>query len=246
MADIVKHVGIYGQKKCVVVFREVPEESDQCLIVLSDGLEGRMHDELMAIVEGIEAQTAKDLADVLNRRQFSDGTNMLTQLHYAKRLTKVSTDMVDLTPLPGQRIGLAQLNDELRKIDTGYVPPTNDLSNETNLLESARNKPWSERTADEASAYNQNQTRAASDIAAEAGSDAGVSLNIGEDAPAPTAQEAIEPSAAQGLLIQASMMKEDAERLLAEASQKEQQAYNADPSLKPKRGRGRPKKSELA
>jgi hypothetical protein len=246
MADIVKHVGIYGQKKCVVVFREVPEESDQCLIVLSDGLEGRMHDELMAIVEGIEAQTAKDLADVLNRRQFSDGTNMLTQLHYAKRLTKVSTDMVDLTPLPGQRIGLAQLNDELRKIDTGYVPPTNDLSNETDLLESAKNKPWSERTADEASAYNQNQTRSASDIATEAGRDNGVSLNIGEDAPAPPAQEAIEPSAAQGLLIQASMMKEDAERLLAEASQKEQQAYDADPSLKPKRGRGRPKKSESA
>ena len=246
MADIVKHVGIYGQKKCVVVFREVPEESDQCLIVLSDGLEGRMHDELMAIVEGIEAQTAKDLADVLNRRQFSDGTNMLTQLHYAKRLTKVSTDMVDLTPLPGQRIGLAQLNDELRKIDTGYVPPTNDLSNETDLLESAKNKPWSERTADEASAYNQNQTRSASDIATEAGRDNGVSLNIGEDAPAPPAQEAIEPSAAQGLLIQASMMKEDAERLLAEASQKEQQAYDADPSLKPKRGRGRPRKSESA
>ncbi len=246
MADIVKHVGIYGQKKCVVVFREVPEESDQCLIVLSDGLEGRMHDELMAIVEGIEAQTAKDLADVLNRRQFSDGTNMLTQLHYAKRLTKVSTDMVDLTPLPGQRIGLAQLNDELRKIDTGYVPPTNDLSNETDLLESAKNKPWSERTADEASAYNQNQTRSASDIATEAGRGNGVSLNIGEDAPAPPAQEAIEPSAAQGLLIQASMMKEDAERLLAEASQKEQQAYDADPSLKPKRGRGRPRKSESA
>jgi len=244
MADIVKHVGIYGQKKCVVVFREVPNETDQCLIVLSDGLEGRMHDELMAIVEGIEAQTAKDLADVLNRRQFSDGSNMLTQLHYAKRLTKVGTDMVDLTPLPGQRVGLAQLNDELRKIDTGYVPPTNDLSNETELLESAKNKPWSERTADEASAYNQSQTRAAADIASDASRDAGVSLSIGEDAPAPPAQEAIEPSAAQGLLIQASMMKEDAERLLAEASQKEQQAYDADPSLKPKRGRGRPKKSE--
>jgi hypothetical protein len=32
--------------------------------------------------------------------------------------------------------------------------------------------------------------------------------------------------------------------LLSEASQKEQQAYDADPSLKPKRGRGRPKKSD--
>jgi hypothetical protein len=244
MADIVKHVGQYGQKKCVVVFREVPNETDQCLIVLSDGLEGRMHDELMDVIVGPEAQSSKDLADVLNRRQFSDGTNMLTSLHYAKRLTKVGTDMVDLTPLPGQRVPLAKLNEELRKIEGGYVPPTNDLSNESALLESAKQKPWSERTADEASAYNQSQTRSATDIASDASRDAGVSLSIGEDAPAPPAQEAIEPSAAQGLLIQANMMKEDAERLLSEASQKEQQAYDADPSLKPKRGRGRPKKSD--
>ena len=151
--------------------------------------------------------------------------------------------MVDLTPLPGQRVGLAQLNEELRKIDGGYVPPTNDLNNESALLESAKNKPWSERTADEAAAYNQAQTRNAADVASDAAKDDGVSLNIGEDAPAP-AQAPVEPSAAQGLLIQANMMKEDAERLLAEAKVKEQQAYDADPSLKPKRGRGRPKKSE--
>ena len=243
MADIVKHVGQYGQKKCVVVFREVPNEEDQCLIVMSDTLEGRMHDELMDVITGPEAQSAKDLADVLNRRQFSDGSNMLTQLHYAKRLTKVATNMVDLTPLPGQRVQLAELNEELRKIEGGYVPPTNDLSNESALLESAKNKPWSERTADEAAAYNQAQTRNANQVASEAARDDGVSLNIGEDAPAPQAQ-AVEPSAAQGLLIQAQMMKEDAERLLTEAKAKEQQAYDADPSLKPKRGRGRPKKSE--
>jgi len=243
MADIVKHVGQYGQKKCVVVFREVPNEEDNCLIVLSDGLEGRMHDELMDVVEGPEAQSAKDLADVLNRRQFSDGSNMLTQLHYAKRLTKVATNMVDLTPLPGQRIALNQLNEELRKIDGGYVAPTNDLNNESALLESARNKPWSERTAEEAAAYNRSQTRNASDVATDAAKDDGVSLNIGEDAPAPEAQASVEPSAAQGLLIQAQMMKEDAQRLLAEAEAKEQQAFAADPSLKPKRGRGRPKKS---
>ena len=243
MADIVKHVGQYGQKRCVVVFREVPNEEDQCLIVMSDTLEGRMHDELMEVIEGPEAQSAKDLADVLNRRQFSDGSNMLTQLHYAKRLTKVATNMVDLTPLPGQRVQLAELNEELRKIDGGYVPPTNDLSNESALLESAKNKPWSERTADEAAAYNQAQTRNANQVASEAARDDGVSLSIGEDAPAP-AQAPVEPSAAQGLLIQANMMKEDAERLLAEAKVKEQQAYDADPSLKPKRGRGRPKKSE--
>lgn len=243
MANIVKHVGQYGQKKCVVVFREVPNEEDNCLIVLSDSLEGRMHDELMGVVEGPEAQSAKDLADVLNRRQFSDGSNMLTQLHYAKRLTKVATDMVDLTPLPGQRVPLSQLNDEVRKIDGGYVPPTNDLSNESELLESARNKPWSERSPEEASAYNNAQTRNANDVATEASADDGVSLDIG-GVEAPTSDTSLtEPNIAQGLLIQAQMMKEDAERLLAEAKEKEQQAYDADPSLKPKRGRGRPKKS---
>jgi len=243
MANMVKHVGQYGQKKCVVVFREVPNEEDNCLIVLSDTLEGRMHDELMGVVEGPEAQSAKDLADVLNRRQFSDGSNMLTQLHYAKRLTKVATDMVDLTPMPGQRVPLSQLNEEVRKIDGGYVPPTNDLSNESELLENARNKPWSERTPEEASAYNNAQTRNAADVASEASADDGVSLDIG-GVEAPVSDTAsTEPNIAQGLLIQAQMMKEDAERLLTEAKEKEQQAYDADPSLKPKRGRGRPKKS---
>ena len=243
MANIVKHVGQYGQKKCVVVFREVPNEEDNCLIVLSDGLEGRMHDELMGVVEGPEAQSAKNLADVLNRRQFSDGSNMLTSLHFAKRLTKVGVNMVDMTPLPGQRVSLKSLNDEIRKIDGGYVPPTNDLNNESELLESARNKPWSERTPEEASAYNQSQTRNAEQVASEASKDDGVSLDIGSAGEQPQESAPQEPSVAQGLLIQAQMMKEDAERLLVEAEQKEQQAYDADPSLKPKRGRGRPKKS---
>ena len=243
MANIVKHVGQYGQKKCVVVFREVPNEEDNCLIVLSDGLEGRMHDELMGVVEGPEAQSAKNLADVLNRRQFSDGSNMLTSLHFAKRLTKVGVNMVDMTPLPGQRVSLESLNEEIRKIDGGYVPPTNDLNNESELLESARNKPWSERTPEEASAYNQSQTRNAEQVASEVSKDDGVSLDIGSAGEQPQESAPQEPSVAQGLLIQAQMMKEDAERLLVEAEQKEQQAYDADPSLKPKRGRGRPKKS---
>jgi len=151
---------------------------------------------------------------------------------------------VDLIPLPGQRVGLVQLNQELKKIDGGYVPPTNDLANEAELLESANRKPWSERTAEEATAYNQSQTRNAREVATEAAKGDGVSVDIGGASEiVDNAEAPMEPSAAQGLLIQAQMMKEDAERLLTEAQQKEEQAYNADPSLKPKRGRGRPKKS---
>ena len=47
MADIMKHVGKYGDKPCVVVFRHLPEEADQALIVVSDSLEGQLHDDIM-------------------------------------------------------------------------------------------------------------------------------------------------------------------------------------------------------
>ena len=43
--------------------------------------------------------------------------------------------------------------------------------------------------------------------------------------------------------MQANLMKEDAERLVAEADAKLEQAYTLDPSLRPRKGPGRPKKS---
>ena len=36
---ILKHVGKYGEKPCVIVFREVPNEPESCLVVISEGLE---------------------------------------------------------------------------------------------------------------------------------------------------------------------------------------------------------------
>jgi hypothetical protein len=50
-------------------------------------------------------------------------------------------------------------------------------------------------------------------------------------------------SVAQNILFQADLMIEDANRMLAEAEAKREEAYTLDPSLKPKKGPGRPKKS---
>ena len=63
------------------------------------------------------------VSEVLDRRQFSDGSNMLQQLHFDKRIEKVSVDLVSLTPTPSDSIALAEVNAEIRKIGNNSNPP---------------------------------------------------------------------------------------------------------------------------
>lgn len=128
MAQLMKHVGKFGEKPCVVVFRELPGEQDHCLIVQTDNLESRQHDDLMNVVQSLEAQGANDISEVLFRRQFTDGTNMLNSLHYGKKLQKVPVSLVQLTPSPNQALPLHEVNAEIRKLKGGYTPPVNDAS----------------------------------------------------------------------------------------------------------------------
>lgn len=194
-----KHVGKFGEKPCLVVFRELPGEQDYCLIVQTDNLDSRQHDDLMNVIQSAEAQSANNVSEVLHRRQFTDGSNMLSTLHYAKKLQKVPVSHVSLTPVPGQSIPLADVNVEIRKLEGGYVPPKNDAAH---LAEG----------------------KAEAATAAEAES---------------TASEEAGDNVAKNLLLQAQLMEEDGNRLIAEAQAKKEEAYKIDPSL---RGPGRPKK----
>lgn len=144
MATLMKHVGKFGEKPCVVVFRELPGENDYCLIVQTDNLDSRQHDDLMNVIQSAEAQTSHDISQVLHRRQFTDGSNMLSTLHYARKLQKVPVSHVALTPLPGQSVPLADVNVEIRKLEGGYVPPKND---EAHLSEGKTNTSTTEETA---------------------------------------------------------------------------------------------------
>jgi hypothetical protein len=135
MAEVMKHVGKFGNKPCVVVFRQVPNEPNNCLIVESGSLPDGKHDELMNVVASLEGQEANDVSEVLARRQFPDGTNILSDLHFSKKLQKVSTDMVFLTPTPNTRIALSEVNVEIKKIATGSNPLLNTQVNPDTLLE---------------------------------------------------------------------------------------------------------------
>jgi hypothetical protein len=138
MANLLKHVGKFGEKPCVVVFRELPGEQDYCLIVQTNNLESRQHDDLMNVVQSLEAQESNDISDVLFRRQFTDGSNMLNSLHYGKKLQKVPVSLVQLTPSPNQSLPLEEVNAEIRKLKGGYTPPIND---ESHLKENAVKSP---------------------------------------------------------------------------------------------------------
>ena len=59
MANI-KHVGqvINTQKRVIVVFREIPDEPESCLVVDTDAAPDWMHDDLITAVESNGAQAS--------------------------------------------------------------------------------------------------------------------------------------------------------------------------------------------
>lgn len=119
MANFLRHVGKHGDRKVVVVFRELPSEEHMCLVVYSDLLNQNIHDPLMSCVESSQGQNAKNLADELNRVYTKDGKIILRVLHLEGMLKKVQTNQVVMTPAPGQQIRLNELNNLLDEMEKG-------------------------------------------------------------------------------------------------------------------------------
>ena len=175
-----------------------------------------MHDALMNVVQSPEAQEANDVADVLDRRQFNDGSNMLQQLHFDKRIEKVQVALVSLTPTPQDSILLSEVNAEIRKIQNNSNPPL-----KTDPVQPAAN------------ALNEtvvNPVVAESDP------------TLAQSITPVVASESSEAQIAVNLIQQAALLEEDAQALLRDADAKKQEAYRLNPELEPKKGPGRPKK----
>lgn len=119
MPKFLKHVGLDTKgDKCVVVFREIPGDSDSALIVLTEKLPTLFHDDLIKTIESATAQESMDVSDYLFRQRFHDGTNMLNTMHQNGWLVKVPCKSVVMTPQVDVKINLAELNGQLRLINT--------------------------------------------------------------------------------------------------------------------------------
>lgn len=96
--------------RVLVVFRTLPGESNQSLVLPVAQLPDSYHDAVMALVETDEAQQAFEFGEMMFTRMFPDGRPMLRAMQADGRLHKVSTDSVLMTPTPQTEIPLSQLN----------------------------------------------------------------------------------------------------------------------------------------
>ena len=112
MAKELKHVGKLKNtgSKIAVVFRTVPGESDQALVLNTAQLPDMYHDALMTLIETDQAQSSFEFGEIMFRNQFSNGVNMLKAVQDEGRLLKVPTSNVVMTPTPTQEVVLSELN----------------------------------------------------------------------------------------------------------------------------------------
>jgi hypothetical protein len=114
----IKHVGqtVDTNKKCIVVFRSIPNEEGSCLIVETEALPANYHDKLIESVESSTAQSEMDFYTFAQREVFHDGNNMLQAMHKFGWLKKKQVDQVEMMPTPGVVINLRELNQQINDI----------------------------------------------------------------------------------------------------------------------------------
>ena len=131
MAEMLKHIGQLSNtgKNVVVVFMSLPQDVDNALVVDTDALPDQYNEALRRIVESVEGQEAKDLADILGRRPSPDGSGMtmLQKLHASQRLMKVPVDLVHMTPKRGMKFPLRQILEAMTQAESQAPVELEDL-----------------------------------------------------------------------------------------------------------------------
>src|SRR5210317_56956 len=110
-----KHVGRIknNQKKCCVVYRVLPGDPNNCLIVMTQSLDAAEHDALINLVDSSTAQQSEELGLAMARAQLPDGRNMLAGFHTTGKLLKVATNQVEMTPNNTTTVQLDVLNNAI-------------------------------------------------------------------------------------------------------------------------------------
>jgi hypothetical protein len=141
MPNFIKHVGQVDAtgKKCVVVFREVPEEQNSCLVVETERLSPTYHDSLMEAVESITGQEDMDFYKFASRSIFPDGRNMLEAMHLSGWLRKVSTTGVTMLPTPDTKIKLSDLNTQISQLNDASKTTSSSVGQSTQATASESN-----------------------------------------------------------------------------------------------------------
>lgn len=204
---MLKHIGKHGDKKVVVLYRQIPGEDHMCLLVYSDLLPRMIHDEIMKNLEGQSGQQADNLADSLFRAIMADGRNVLEVLHREGFMKKVATSQVIMAPTASSKIRLDELN--------------------TILSEMAKGEEATKRLADADASRGLQTKKKSRDVGEPVKSTAPVVAPLQAGPNDALTDEAI----AGQQLAQANKMRIEARSLLAEAERLEKEATIIAPSV---------------
>lgn len=116
---MIKHIGKHNNRKVVILYRQVPNETHMCLVTYTDSLPSALHDDLMRVLESPAGQAAKELSDALFRNLTTEGRPLLTTLHREGRIKKVPTNQVMVTPAANSVVKLDELNKILIEMEKG-------------------------------------------------------------------------------------------------------------------------------
>lgn len=137
MAEIIRHKGYIQATgtRCAVVFRELPGDTEHCLILESDSLPEVYRDEVAKVVAK-EGQKTKDLYEALNMQIMPTGENMLSALHNHRLLRRKATNEIVMQVTNNDTIRLDKLNDQLRALtDVSTVKQPQDIQAKLNPYE---------------------------------------------------------------------------------------------------------------
>ena len=99
MSNFLKHVGKHGDRRTVILFREVPNEGHMCLVIYPDVLPAPWEDAIMRALESDMGQQAEEFANALHRTLLPDGRAVLETLHRENMIKKVRTADIVVTPV---------------------------------------------------------------------------------------------------------------------------------------------------
>jgi len=204
--SFIKHVGKHGDRPVAILYRTVPGEEHMALVIYPDTLSAGFHDSVMRTIESDIAQDSKQLADAMHRDQLADGRPMLQTLHKEGKIKKVPTNQIIVTPNAHSHVRL----DELNQIFDGMA------------------------AGDEAA-------KKMADLDANAGlvdPSKNRHLPIDETANVESLADAdviTDEKLGQQLLKQSQQMTIEANSLIAESKRLEKEAFDLNPTLKPKR-----------
>lgn len=161
-----RHIGtLKSGNRVVVVFMQLPDEPDHCLVVESDSLPDPLQYEFGQLVNSPDAQNSRSLHEIMYKRMFIGGKSFLETLHEMRKLNKVKTSDVIMTPDNSTQVPLDELLNMMRKV----TEQTEHISDEE--LETNRNQVKQrivEQEANDKTAIGRRLLREANDMEQEA------------------------------------------------------------------------------